>query len=770
MLSWMTTAVAILFSGYLPSPLPPLAGITAVLLSALIRRWRGPGVWVQLLLALSLGATYASLVAQWRLVDMVPLALENQDLTLRLRLNVAALPIDGDGPQRVDAQVLALVDCSPHGCPDRLGKLRLSVYGGEPTALADGSEILATVRLKRPRGYASLGAFDYGRWLFVSGYAASGYIRHYHIVSPGGDPAWRDSAIVRTWRQVQGFDYADLMLALLFGERGAMGAARWQRLTDTGTGHLLAISGMHIGMVAAWGYGLGRLLSGLLVSSLWASRLPPLLAMAMALSYGVMAGFSLPTRRALFMILPFVLASLLQRRVHAWQCLALALLGVAVLDPLAAHQPGFALSFGAVLLLFWHFQGRVYRPPRGAVLTLLETQWLLGLGLLPLLAGWQFPVASAALPANMVAVPLIGGLVLPLLLLGFLLSGLLPGLALDLWFLADVLFKGLFAYLSLLQQWLPSGSLSGSPLVLVAAGLGALLLLRPGLPGRLVAIVLLMPLLSGGPGRPPPGQFDLRVLDVGQGLSVIISTETHTLVYDLGPAYDSGFNTAEAVLLPGLRRLGVSRLDGLVLSHNDRDHLGGAAGLLNQMSAARIYHGELLPPELASWSGLAQSCHLGQAWRWDGVDFRFVSAQNPGAASGNAASCVLLVGQGAGQALLPGDIPAAMEARLLSQLDQAAVVVAPHHGSKTSSSPAFVSTTRPQWVVYSAGYKHAYGHPAATVAARYRRLGARCWLTGEQGSVALRLSPLGVVDAAPWRRGPFYWQSARSAQCPAPAD
>lgn len=730
---------------------------------------------IRCLLALMLGLSFAAFHAHWRLNQTLPAALEGQDLRLRLLVQSGPMALQSGDRIRIDAMVARLLDCGATACPARLGKLRLTLYQGDGSApgLKQGDEVLATVRLKRPRGYASLGAFDYGRWLFSNGYAASGYIRQYEIfrAAPESGQDWRQTAIHRVWQRLDGLAQGDLILALLFGERDAMSPGRWAVLTETGTGHLLAISGMHIGLVAGWGYLLGRVVGGLLRSSVWATRIPPLLGLLLALGYGAMAGFSLPTRRALIMLLPFIVARLLHRRVQVWQCLSLALLGVALLDPLAAHQPGFFLSFGAVFLLFWRFYGATERVSRGGVANLLETQWLLGVGLVPLLCAWQFTLSSGSLPANMVAIPLVAVVILPAILLGYVIAACWPFAGQALWQFADLSLAGLLLYLEQVQRWFPSGAWSASPVTLVLGVVGCILLLRPGLPGKVAAGLLLLPMLLGSPARPPTGQFDLHVLDVGQGLSIIVTTEHHGLVYDLGPAYDSGFNTADAVVRPSLARLRIRELDALVLSHNDRDHVGGAADFLDRVPVGTIYHGEALPATLLPWRNRAMACHSGLRWVWDGVPFVFLRSASPSHKNSNDASCVLVIGSDAGRVLLPGDISTVVEHQLGDSLAPMAVVVAPHHGSRTSSSAEFIESTTPALVVYSSGYKHHYGHPSPLVVTRYRDSGADCWATGWQGSLALRLSPEGIQAQRAWRRYPFYWQRGAGGPCsPTTAD
>lgn len=768
MLSWMTTAAAILTSGYLARPLPLSLCLAVCSLLLLYRFIQGRNQLSSLLLAAAVGLSYASLYAEYRLSRLLPYDLEGQDLQLKIEITSQPQQRGGERPAyRFDARAASLLNCGDLSCPPYLGKLRLNYYGKQ--ALNRGDTLDAVVRLKRPKGYLSKGAFDYGRWLFVSGYSASGYIRQIHQPTKSSGISalsWRESEINRLKSRLGDYQNGDVMLALTFGDRSRMSSERWQQLSATGTSHLLAISGMHIGLVAFWGYLLGRLFAGIAINSAVAIRLPTVTAMSSALIYGAMAGFALPTQRALMMLAVICLAQLSLKKMTPWYGFTLALLAVSIFDPLAAHKPGFYLSFAAVFFLFWRFQG-FYSNQRDNALTrffsgLFHAQWLLGLGLLPLLLAWQFPVAPLSMPANVIAIPLVALLVLPLLLLSYALS-LFQFSAADMgWQLADAILQGLFLCLDLLQAAMTPITIATSWLAVLAALIGAVIFLRRGLPGKCLALVLISALFLRPVNAPPADHYVLRVLDVGQGLAVLVSTSNHHLLFDVGPDFDGGFNTADAVVIPALRQLGVTKIDALVISHNDRDHAGAVKALLSRITVNKVYSGEATETALSSRVGDSSSCHRQQSWQWDGVDFRFLSLPASTLKTGNGASCVLSVGQDDGRSLIPGDISSLEESLLRQKWQQqlqSAVIVAPHHGSKTSSSQAFIATVSPSLVVYSSGYKHAYGHPAAAVMTRYRRAGvASCWHTGSQGSIAVELAPQGIVDLQSWRRANYFWE------------
>lgn len=763
MLSWTTTAATILLSGYLARPLPLPLCITVAGLLLLHRFKRGRSQYLGLLLAVATGLVYASLYTEYRLDRMLPYELEGQNLRLQLKIISQPQRRDGERPAyRFDARVVSLHDCGSKSCPSHLGKLRLNYYGEQ--SLENGDQLSAVVRLKRPRGYLSKGAFDYGRWLFASGYSASGYIRQLEqapIAAEASALPWRESALASLKYSLADYENRDVMLALTFGDTSGLSVARWQQLAATGTSHLLAISGMHIGLVAFWGYLLGRLLGGLCPSSAVAICLPPIMAMVVGLVYGAMAGFALPTQRALIMLASLCTAQLGLRKIVTWYGLSLALLGVAILDPLAAHKPGFYLSFGAVFLLFWRFQGFRSNRRKHKLMSffadLFHAQWLLGLGLLPLLLAWQFPLAPLSMPANLIAIPIVAFLTLPLLLVSYVLSLLGFGAAALGWQLADWALHYLFLALDVLQGLAGPSTVAASGTAILAALVGVVVLMRRGLPGKGLALMLIMALLLSSDKPPSVGHYTVRVLDVGQGLAVLVSTAKHHLLFDTGPDFDGGFNTVDAVVLPALRQLGVNHLDALVLSHNDRDHIGAVAPLLKRVTVAQVYRGE----KIEGTQPLGESCHQQQSWQWDGVDFRFISTPTSATKEGNGASCVLQLGTSDGRSLIPGDISSLEESelrRVWQQSLQSTLLVAPHHGSKTSSSEAFVAVVAPAIIVFSSGYKHAYGHPADIVMERYRRVGSTCWHTGSQGSIAVEISPKGIVSSQPWRRAYYYWE------------
>ncbi|NIP74297.1 MAG: DNA internalization-related competence protein ComEC/Rec2 [Gammaproteobacteria bacterium] len=732
--------------------LPPL-----LLAAFLLPPVRAP-LWV------AVGFLWALLFAGAALDRRLPEALEGSDLVAEG--SIASVPQQRARSTRFAFQIIRLLrEGSAVPAP---GRVRLSWYG-QPPPLRAGDRWRLTVRMKRPSGFMNPGGFDYEGWLFHHGYAATGYVRADPANRRLGPPPFpaldrlRQHIALSVDQVLQGRPQRGTIKALAIGERGDVSPAHWEVLTRTGTSHLLAISGLHIGLVAGLVFfGVRRLWTLWPALSSWrpAVKAAALSAMGAALGYAALAGFSVPTRRALIMLAVGMGALVLQRGVRPSRVLALALAAILVLEPLSVLEAGFWLSFGAVAVLLYGVTGRV--GPRGPWWRWGRAQWLVALGLLPLTLLF-FQRASVVAPlANLVAVPWVSLLVVPAVLGGVALLGVSP--AAGGWLLG-------LAERALGLLWQPLAWLAGQPFAqwtqpappawaLAFAVLGALLLLAPrGLPGRSLGALLLLPALLVRPPAPPPGTARLCQLDVGQGLAVVVRTHRHVLVYDTGARFSPRFDAGSAVVAPYLRSQGVRRIDRLVLTHGDNDHIGGLQGL-----TARTKVSDWLAGEPEAVRGVpARACRAGESWRWDGVSFSVLhpSPEDDGL-HGNDRSCVLRVDAGGAAALLTGDIQAPVERRLLGRSPGALaadVLVAPHHGSNTSSTPGFVSAVRPRYVLFAVGYRNHYGFPRPRVVARYRALGARVLDSARHGALCLLLdSGQGVRDLRSYRReGRRYW-------------
>lgn len=697
------------------------------------------------------GAAWTILRATLILAHGVPPALESKDVWVTGM--VASIPTPAAHAVKFDFDVFTLrrgakVYASP-------GRVRLGLYGDRWHPRV-GERWRYRVRLKRPHGYQNPGGFDYEAWLLRRRIRATGYVR-----VDSGDRRMRDNPwdrpldrlrarIARRIRADLGPDpYTGLLIALTTGYRGDISDAQWQDLLRTGTNHLVAISGLHIGLVAGLAFWLGRWLWSLWPAATlrWpAPKAGAAGALLAATAYAALAGFSIPTQRALVMVAVVMIAVMSQRRVPPTQLLATALLAVLVFDPLAPLAAGFWLSFVAVGVILLSTVGRIGRP--GWLRRWGGVQLVLAVGLAPVVLFVYQRISLVAPAVNLVAVPVVGLLTVPLAL-----GGVVAELV-HLNGLATVLFHAAACVLALVWKliaWAANLKFSVWPApapplwALGTAALGLFWLLGPrGLPARWVGLVWLAPLIWLPPAVPASGAVWLTVLDVGEGLSAVVRTRSHTLVFDTGPRFSARFDAGRAVVVPYLRHLGIRRLDALVISQGDNDHIGGAASVQAAFPVERLLSGT--PERLAG----AAACLRGQQWRWDGVTFQVLNPPDLGRTDNNA-SCVVRAVGAFGAVLLTGDIEQDAEQRLVETDGnrlRAHVLVVPHHGSRTSSSPAFVARVDPAIAVIPVGYRNRYHHPHADVVARYRRRGTRLNTTARAGAITIRLTPAGVRKEA----------------------
>ncbi len=719
----------VLAAAMAPELLPPVwryAALAAGSIGVASRRLRLPALAV-------LGAGWFSLHAGWALSDRLPPSAD--------RLEVRAEFVIADFPRRRGRAITFVARTTDPALPDRV---RLNWYRADAMPRI-GQRWEFTAVLRSPRGLVNPGGLDYERWLFTNGIDATGYVRGQGrlLATPGpGDLAW--------WRQRMARGIADalppdrsraVMIALATGSRHALDPAAGEVFRATGTSHLMAISGLHIGLVAGLVFFLGVRVAGLMPGQRAGRDTAAMLALAAALGYGLLAGFGTPVRRALLMLGTLTLAARWRRQPAPGAGLALALIVVLAVQPLDALTPGFALSFGAVAAILGILVAdRARAGPRpGRVRRMVSLQVRLSFLLMPMTLLQFERIAWVAIPANLLAIPVFGFLVVPLTLLGGLLA---PVAGTAAGWLLRIAHTVLVAVLDILQRLaaLPVAGLDppgrgGLVACLLVPAVLTLLLPRT-LPGRWLPAWLALGLVLWRPVPVPAGCVRADVLDVGQGLSVLLRTRQHALLYDAGPAYGSGSDAGERVVVPSLRALGVRRLDVLMLSHADADHAGGAASVAGALPVGRILSGE--PAELAGLG--ARACGQGMRWVWDDVEFD-VLWPDGGTREGNEASCVLAVSAGGRRMLLPGDIELGSERRLLDGglLGPVDVALMPHHGSATSSGERFTATLRPAVAVAAAGWRNRWGFPRSAVVERWRGNGARVLSTGETGAIAVTL-------------------------------
>jgi competence protein ComEC len=774
-------------------PLEHYAAFVLAALVALLCLRRAPlhplrvGLVVAALAALAFGST------GWRacafLQHALDPALEGQDI--RMTGRISAMPQFGENSTRFRFRVeQATRDERPVHVP---AQVYLSWYGdlrGEEDALSGppqhavalqaGERWQFTVRLRAPHGTRNPHGFDFELWLWEQGLQATGYVRTGRRDPPpeAMGQGWqhplqwarqqvRDAILRQAPPVIANREDADrarafgVVAALVTGDQQAIARSDWDVFRATGVAHLMSISGLHVTLFA-W-------LAGLLLRAVWRGsprlclRLPAqhaglLGGVLLAAAYALFSGWGVPAQRTLLMLATATLLRLTARR-WPWPQLWLLIAAVVlVADPWALLQPGFWLSFVAVGVLFagaGHETLEAPRTLRQRLAGLLREQWLITLALAPLTLLLFGQLSLVGLWANLLAIPWVTLVVTPLALLGVLWPALWDVAALGVQWLAVVL------------QWLASLPLAtlvvaqAPPWAGIAGVLGGLLLvLRLPWAMRLAGLPLLLPVLLWQPPRPAPGHFELLAADIGQGNAVLVRTATHALLYDSGPRHANDSDAGQRVLVPLLRALGV-RLDRLVLSHRDSDHTGGAAAVLLAQPHAQLWSSLEEGHELHALRS-AHRCAAGQAWDWDGVHFEML---HPRAADyappqrSNALSCVLRISNGARSALLAGDIERVQEARLVADGSalRADWLLVPHHGSKTSSTPAFLDAVAPRLALVQAGYRNRFGHPAPEVVTRYAQRGVALIDTPHCGAARWHSATPHAIQCERTLR-PRYWQ------------
>ena len=680
--------------------------------------------------------------------DRLAPELQNQTLTVTVR--VADFPEALEDSVRFRAEVIG--DAS---LPVRI---RLSWFDA-PITPQLGETWRLQARLKRPRGFVNGPGFDYELWLARQRIGATGYVvanSSNRLVDVPIDrrSALRQSLVDRIVTVAGKNDASAVLLAVAVGALHLISKEQWERYAVSGTSHLMAISGLHIGLAAGGAWLLSRILFAAFCRSTSIRDLSAVAAVVAAIAYAEITGFAVPARRAVLMALLASVAFVMRRRLSSDNVLAASCLAVFASDPLAIHAPGFKLSFGAVAILLWSARQRYFATPNGEingevsrtdrikeyVARLSALQVTLLFGLFPMTALIFGRVSWLAPAINLLVLPFFNLVTGPAALAGLSLTGPLALFGDALLRLAWHSVRLMLWIIEIAADWPPARTYT-------AAAAGAMLLVvllsalwaavPPGFPGRNLAWIAALSTLLYKPPQPPPGCVDVVALEVGQGLSVVLRTERRVLVFDTGPSFRGGSDIGQLVLVPWLRQAGIRTIDLLIVSHSDDDHSGGAASLVDAVEVKQIACGEQLP-----WIRRPQvRCRSGQAWVWDGIRFSFMHPGLYPLQNGNNASCVLEVASGPNRILLTGDIESPVENHLarIEALNTVEIVIVPHHGSRTSSSAAFVSKLRPAVAIVSAGFENRWGFPKDDVVERWRKAGATVLNTATSGAIHYRV-------------------------------
>ena len=739
------------------------------LLRCRARACRFAGAASVAMLAFGAGYFWAGGMAHTRLADELPAEWESRDVAIVGV--VASLPQPYERSLRFEVDVES-VSTTGAKVPRRIVLSWWGRAGALPEVRA-GERWRFSVRLKRPHGSANPHGFDYEAWLLERGVRATGYVRTQpapeRVAALAHHPAyWVEAIRERLRTRILGAladrPHAGIIAALAVGDQRAIPPHQWQTFTRTGVNHLMSISGLHVTMVSGLAYALALVAwrrSARLAMRLPAPKAAALAGVAAAFLYTLLAGFAIPAQRTLYMVCVVAIALWSGVPASASAVLSAALLVVLLLDPWAVASAGFWLSFGAVAAILFVMVNRV--SPPGWLAGWVRTQAAVTLALMPLLLALFQQVSIVSPLANAFAIPVVSLVVVPLALAGMLLP-------FDAVLHLAHLVMGWCMYV---LEWMSAASdavwQQHAPVqwAIAVAVAGALWVMLPrGFPARWLGIVTCLPLFLVLPAALSWGEVKVAVLDVGQGLSVVVRTANHALLYDTGPAFGPAADSGNRIVAPYLRATGVRRLDGLVVSHDDADHTGGALSVLQALPVAWLATSLDDMDPLPLVADDAFRCEAGQSWTWDGVRFDVLHPDRASYAlkvKDNDRSCVVKVSAAGGTVLLPGDIERRVEEALLAQgADLAAhVLVAPHQGSRSSSTAAFVQAVGPREVIFPVGYRNRFGHPHPEVVERYSEAGAALHRTDRDGAVLITIAPGGEITVdrhrASYRR---YWLQA----------
>ncbi len=723
--------------------------------------------WLIIIPALLAGVFWSGVQAGWRLQQAIPGELHGRDVLVTGV--VSSLPESTSRRQRFE---LKIEQVNTPANAFKAQTVRLNWYDTARPVRA-GQRWQFWLRLKPARNFANPGMFNYTGWLWQKGIRYTGYVRHSeqarlisNIFVDEPLQRWRNAIRERMQQQLGDLQYEPVFRALLIGDRSDMTAEHWHVFQKTGTVHLVAISGLHIGLIAGFVFLLSRYAWSRFPRAcllLAAPRAAAIMSILSALIYAALAGFSLPTQRALIMLSVVMIALIINRRIRSADVLSAALLMVLVFDSFAVLSASFWLSFAAVAVILLVITTR--RHSHRKLKTWIDVQLIIGLGLIPFTSLF-FQQASLIAPvANAVAIPLVTFIIVPMCFISFVLLMIDHNVGEAVFSWLDTLFGLLWRVLDYLAT-IPGAAISLSSPTLLAfclACTGIIMLILPStLAARFPAMLLLLPLFFSQSRLPGHGEVHMTVLDVGQGLSAVVRTREHVLVFDSGARFSDRFDLGSAVVVPFLRQHGINHIDQLLISHGDNDHIGGSHSIMDAMNIDRI--SSSVPQQFAGAS--ISRCEAGQRWQWNGVTFTVLhpAAQDYHAGlSENNLSCVIQVQTDKTRILLTGDIEAEAESLLVERYGAALksdYLLVPHHGSKTSSTPDFTSQVKPKVAIIPVGWRNRYGLPHANVIARYERHAVDWYSTARDGAVMIQTDDETIDTYRPRVRR--YWDGAKT--------
>ena len=724
------------------------------------------------LLASSLGFLWAAAFATIRLSDALPKEWEQK--SINVVGVIATLPEITEKGERfqfdVEKNLTQGAKVPKH--------ISLNFYGESNTLSTvnhfhAGERWQFSVKLKRPHTTYNPHGYDFEGWALENNIRAMGSISNKSGYKKLNNFVWRPGYLVELWREKVGNHitqilankpYAGVIRALVVGDDSQITQAQWSVYLRTGVNHLMSISGLHITMLAGLAFAIAAFIwrrMPFLVLCMPTRKAATIIGLFVAVLYALLAGMSVPTQRTLYMLITFAAALLFSRNLAISRALAIALIVVVLLDPWATISAGFWLSFSAVAIIAYVSVGRLAATHwlREAI----NTQWAVTIGLLPLIIV-IFGQSSIISPlANTFAIPIISLVVVPLAIAGSLIH--VDFILQMAHFILEICMQGL-TWLATLPTW----QQAAPPMwAMGTAVFGVLWLLLPrGFPQRWLGLILLLPLFFVSSPRPMQGAMQVAVLDIGQGLSVIIKTTNHTFLYDAGSKYNEQSDAGGRIVVPYLRGEGIKKLDGFMVSHNDIDHSGGAPSVLAQMPLG-WFASSFTQSDSMILPANALKCFAGQHWQWDGVSFEVLypswQSYDDESLSDNNRSCVVKVTSQFGSILLTGDIEEMAETRLLeANIDKvhSDVLVAPHHGSKTSSTVGLVQAVGAKHIIFTVGYLNRFKHPKPMIEKRYEESGAWLYRSDYNGALLIDFTPKTNVQPnmqiLAWRQAqPRYW-------------